>query len=325
MLPPLNTILSELFQAHSVKAVLRDDDVFLPESGRTVSATIVKETTLAQGMSVQLDVRFTVAPGLTIVESFAGIGEDKEKATGNAVQSFAANSFHVFLTAFLRSENDHAAQETWNVGGKQRTVTAGNVGLRGKPPVEGEALVAWTEYFREQLGTQNLGPETHWIRVYYAQNQSKAVVCEVMRDNETWDEMQSVMSAFPWPLSEDFYSMRLFLVVVGDDSILTPKRAVAILAETVEANSDATDDEIYAAMADAKIPEAMAHRAFLFTQIAWGRLLLVRMGITFSPDYHYFDSGGNVAESGHVAEEPFLRLPFPSAASMSALQHTSVS
>ena len=30
------------------------------------------------------------------------------------------------------------------------------------------------------------------------------------------------------------------------------------------------------------------------------------MGITFSPDYYYFDSAGNVTESGRVAEEPYF-------------------
>ena len=48
----------------------------------------------------------------------------------------------------------------------------------------------------------------------------------------------------------------------------------------------------------------MAHRAFLFTQIAWGRLLLQTLPLTFSPDYFFLDAHGNIIESGRVAEEP---------------------
>ena len=261
-MPPLNTILFELFQAHGVKAVLRDDDVFFPESGRKVSAAIINETPQANGMSVRMDVRFTIASGLTIAEAFVGIGEDKENAIGSAIQSFAANSLHVFLAAFFQTSQEQVTEEEWIIGSKKRSVTIGNVGIRGKKPVQGTALLEWFPYFEKVIGQHTLGPEPHWIRLYYAHSQGKLVVCEVLLDNEVWEEVQTEMSAFSWPSGEDFYSLRIFLVIAGDESVITPKRSVAILAETVEASPDTTDEEIYAALADAGVPEAAAHRAF---------------------------------------------------------------
>ncbi|MES2463890.1 MAG: DUF6348 family protein [Armatimonadota bacterium] len=310
-LPPLNTIVLDLFRSHNVAATLEDDWIVFSDSGRRASAAVVQEIPQKSGLLVRIDVRFAIAPGLTIIESFAGIGTDKEKAVLDALQSFAANSLHVLLAAFLDQSSaqvdaEQVTQEAFFIGGRQRLVTAGNIGIRGKPPVQGEALTAWVDHFKTLLGEQDLGPETHWLRLYYAQAQGKSSACEVLLDNEVWDEMQTQMAAFAWPSGEDFYSVRLFLTVGGDDSMLTPKRIVALLAETVEANPDVDEDEIYRTLGAVQVSEAAAHRAFLFTQIAWGRLLLQTLPITFAPDYFWLDAEGNVTESGQLAEEPYF-------------------
>jgi hypothetical protein len=87
---------------------------------------------------------------------------------------------------------------------------------------------------------------------------------------------------------------------------MTPEAAVARLAEIIAAHPEATGDEIYAAMAEAGVPDAEAGHAYDFTQIAWGRVLLDGMGIDFSPDYLRFDAAGEVVESGRLAEQPYF-------------------
>ena len=42
---------------------------------------------------------------------------------------------------------------------------------------------------------------------------AKAGPCEVLLDNEVWNEMQAEMAAVDWPSGQDFYSVRVFLVV----------------------------------------------------------------------------------------------------------------
>jgi hypothetical protein len=56
--------------------------------------------------------------------------------------------------------------------------------------------------------------------------------------------------------------------------------------------------------ADAGVPDALAHRAYLFTQVAWGRAILADLGVEFSPEYVCFDASGEVVESGRLADEP---------------------
>jgi hypothetical protein len=84
---------------------------------------------------------------------------------------------------------------------------------------------------------------------------------------------------------------------------MSPEMAVTQLAEIIATNPELTDDEIYAAMAEAEIPRLVANRAFKFTQIAWGRIHLAGMNIRFSPDYACLDAEGNIVESGLLTNE----------------------
>lgn len=87
---------------------------------------------------------------------------------------------------------------------------------------------------------------------------------------------------------------------------MTPQAAVARLAEIVTPRAEFTEDDIYAAMADAGIPESVADRAYKFTQIAWGRAFLAGMGVSFSPEYTCFNGAGAVIESGRLADQPYF-------------------
>ncbi|MES1244395.1 MAG: hypothetical protein ABUT39_22515 [Acidobacteriota bacterium] len=82
--------------------------------------------------------------------------------------------------------------------------------------------------------------------------------------------------------------------------------AVARLAEFVAPRAEFTQNDVYAALADAGIPFLVADRAFKFTQAAWGRVSLGGLGVHFAPDYLCLDGAGDVVESGLLAEEPYF-------------------
>jgi hypothetical protein len=269
------------------------------------NASIVREMSQGFGLSVQLDVQLEIAPGRTIVESFAGLGETRDKAGADALHNFTVNSFHVLLAAFFHPDDQQVAREEWVAGSRRSRVTIGNVGVRGTPPVQGEQLVAWFKRFEEKLKERPLEQGTHWVRLYYGQMQDRAVACEVLLDNQVWEELQSEMAAFDWPRGDAFYSVRVFLVMqVKDEGPVTPESAVARLAEIVAGWPEFTEDEVYEAMAEAGLPDALAHRAYRFTQIAWGRAFLTGLGVQFSPEYVCFNASGAVVESGRLADEP---------------------
>jgi hypothetical protein len=94
---------------------------------------------------------------------------------------------------------------------------------------------------------------------------------------------------------------------------VTPQTAVTRLAEIVAPRAEFTEDEVYMAMADAGIPESVADRAYKFTQIAWGRVLLDGLGVRFAPEYTCFDGAGEVVESGRLVDQPYFAAATASA------------
>ena len=223
----LAEVLRDLFQAHGVEANLGEQWVDFPNRGMRVGASILQEIKQPTSFTVELEVRFEFAPGRTIVEAFAGLGDTKDSAVVDALENFVANSFHVLLVAFFRTQESQrdaepsveelVSQEEWLLGGQKRRVTVGNLGVRGKPPVQGAQLVASLEEFKQRLKQQPFGPQTHWVRLYYAQRQGKRVAFEVLLDNQAWEVMEAKMAAYTWPSGGDFYSMRVFLVIDGED------------------------------------------------------------------------------------------------------------
>lgn len=87
---------------------------------------------------------------------------------------------------------------------------------------------------------------------------------------------------------------------------MTPDAAVARLAALIAARGEFSEDAIYAALADAGIPDIVADRAYKVTQIAWGRMFLDGLGVRFSSNYLCFNGAGEVVESGLLAEEPYF-------------------
>jgi hypothetical protein len=87
---------------------------------------------------------------------------------------------------------------------------------------------------------------------------------------------------------------------------MTPEMAVRRLTDIIDSEGEFTEDGVYSAMAQAGIPEAVADRAFKFTQIAFGRVFLDGMGIKFPVDYLCFNAAGDVIESGLLAEQPYF-------------------
>jgi hypothetical protein len=202
-----------LFQAHGVECVQGKDWIVFPKQGVKANGEVFDGMVHPNGLTIQLDVRFSFATNQTIIESFAGIGQTRDEAFNDAVQNFAANSLHVLLATFLNENDKEVTVEEWSIAGKRKVVTIGKVGIRGKPPVQGEELVKWFGCFEEKIKNSRLADGTHWVRLYYGQIDHKSLTCEVLLDNEHWSEMQTEMAAFAWPTGPDFYSVRIFLII----------------------------------------------------------------------------------------------------------------
>ena len=113
----------------------------------------------------------------------------------------------------------------------------------------------------------------------------RATACEVLLDNAVWGEMQSEMAAVDWPSGEDFYSVACFSCHSGRkwrDQITLRCGGGAIGGEIVAPRAEFSEDDVYAAMAAAGIPAAVADRAYKFTQTAWGGRSSAHWGSAFT-------------------------------------------
>ena len=207
--------LLSLFEEHKIHAVCEDGWVVLTDYDLRASCAVFNLREPSNGKSLQLDVCIEIGMGRALIESFGGIGGGWEEALADAGQNFISNSFHVILAAFFTEGYDEQiSRETWEIDGVERTVILGNIGLRGSKAAEANTLpLDWFEAFEQKIKERPLDEGSHWIRLYYAHLDNKTIACEVLLDNETWDELQDEMADFDWPERKDFYSVRLFLIV----------------------------------------------------------------------------------------------------------------
>ncbi|MFX1255325.1 MAG: DUF6348 family protein [Promethearchaeota archaeon] len=213
----MNIFLKKIFEEHGIQTQIQDDWLIFQNKQIKINGEIVSETKYKNFFSVQLDVRLQLDTNTTIIESFGGIGQDKDEAILSAQENFAVNSFHVFLAAFFDPNDDQVTKEIWSIGGKKKQVIIGNMGIRGQIPTENNVHVSWFEKFEKKIKAENLEQEINWIRLYFAQMNNEQMECEVLLDNEPWEKMQREMAVIEWPKSKNFFSVRIFIIIQDID------------------------------------------------------------------------------------------------------------
>lgn len=210
----VNDVLQQLFQGHDVEARVQSGLVTFPNHpGLWANGELFR----AYESSVQLDVRLGGFDGDRIlIESIGGFGPDLDAQASFAVQALANGSFHVFLPAFFGRPPCHGTvREIWKMG-SPRAVYAGLITtVFGYPPAKSDGIPNLDFYpaFIKRLETCSLPQGTHWVRIYQMRKKGAVVCNEVLLDNSPWEEMQSFMGEFSWPVAEQHYDVRVFIVI----------------------------------------------------------------------------------------------------------------
>jgi hypothetical protein len=210
----INAVLAQLFQAHGVEAV-HDENVlrFPAHPGRWMNGEAFNPLERAG----QLDFRLEIEPGRLLVESVAGLGRTADEQIDDGLAAFASNSFHVLLSAFFDIPPDHGiVREEWEIGGRKRVVFVGTIGSRFACPTDaaGDPDIRFFDEFTRLLKAQSLPSGTHWLRLYQMRHAGSVKANEVLLDNQPWAELQDGMAAFDWPVQENYYDVRVFLVIL---------------------------------------------------------------------------------------------------------------
>jgi hypothetical protein len=247
--------LAELLRHHGVPAEEKGGQ--LRALDRTWDARIVRELDHA----IQLDVRIELWPGRWLVESVSGLGSGEE-ARADALAAFASGPLHVILDAFGPAQDKQVQRECWQIGQRPFDVVLGPLNVRGRPT----DASAWFASFRRFIEGSELPDGVHWIRVFHAWSNGRRVVLEILLDNRPWPEAVDALADAPWPTGEGFVSVRSFCLLRGGLDVTEVAAAMLVL----------DDDTIIARFGPA------ARRAISFLELAFGRVLLERLGVELS-------------------------------------------
>jgi hypothetical protein len=214
----INEMIAELLRGHGLSVSYYKEWLVCNGTLPGIYGHIVQETQHKDSLTVQLDVQVAVDSDTVIFECFAGIGGDRNKAVQDAIGNFALNSLHPLLSAFYGLSSDQVTTETWEFGGAIWKATIGNWGLKHwaepTPSVPEEVFPTIERLIKSQVLINRI----HWLRLYYAHMDGQTLSTEVLLDNEPWEAAQDQVAKLDWPISDRFYSARLFLILQRTDS-----------------------------------------------------------------------------------------------------------
>lgn len=203
-------ILANMLLAHDLPSIEYKDWLLVDEQLPAMRAETFDFKEYENGASIRLDITLLLASKKTISESYLGIGKNKINAIQNAFQNFVTNSFHVFLSAFWQITNDdQIGIEEWEIKGNKWRVYIGNFGCKGDFNIPENLF----KIIEEQIQEENLEEDLYWLRIYYANVNSREIMIETLKNNEVWPEMENKLKTVAWESSDKFYSLRNFIIL----------------------------------------------------------------------------------------------------------------
>jgi Family of unknown function (DUF6348) len=199
--------------AATIAEMFRDHGVAASANGGVIAFDDHEEAVRVFFSESCLEVVVFLADGREVIEGFGGFGKEPWAVLTDAMQNFARSSFHVLLRALFAPgiPDEQVDVETWQCGGKRYVATVGALVGRG---VDFEAAPNdWYTLLVHAIQERELPSPLNWIRVYYGHMRGKMMATEVLLNNDPWPELEELLRGYAWPASEEFYSVRLFLML----------------------------------------------------------------------------------------------------------------
>jgi hypothetical protein len=260
--------IAELFINHNINCAISENKIGFKKEQISIETYCFDRNSSEELIILQLDV-YIIYGINPILESFAGVGKDFEAAIIDALENFKSNSFHTILSAFFTSEFDIEINKyNWNISGKDFEVFSSNIGIRGKQILN--LSTKWLNQFEEEVKRLELNEGTHWIRLFFAQQQNQITCCEVLLNNEYCTLVQQKAEKFEWYKQDEFYSIRIFMILKNGIDF---ERIVKIVG------SDEEYEDTFSILEKMGLSELEIEKAFAFIPEAFGRKLNQDIGI----------------------------------------------
>lgn len=170
-----------------------------------------KETN--DSVSAELEFRVRLPDQREIVEFVSGSGDTLKKAEDDAVLNFGLTTFHVIYRALINTNDPHQREETVPIGGQPRVLVLGDTMAQAQTTNDTPNLFPMRDEIRKALAPLTLSPETHWMKIVYANHHSEPVICAVTLDNKTDAALTESVKKLSWPKQESFYMAKQFIFV----------------------------------------------------------------------------------------------------------------
>ncbi len=203
--------LKELLIAHEVEFI-EENEWLVPFSKLpAIRATWLPNASQSSGL-LQIDV--FIEENILIEECFAGLGTDAE-GLKDAFNNFSVNSLHVLLSAFWgKHDPQQVDKEIWHINGSDHTVYIGPFGNRGAnsehPGVPDQAF----GIIENNIKNSNIKNQYNWFRTFFCNIGDSEKIYEALHNNEKWLNGENALKSLDWPVSNDYYSTRNFIIAI---------------------------------------------------------------------------------------------------------------
>ena len=260
--------IAALFVNHNINCTTSENKIVFDKEQITIEIYCFERDSSQEFKVLQLDVYidYGINP---ILESFAGLGDDFETATIDAFENFRDNTFHTILSAFFTSKFDEEINKyNWNINGKEFEIFSSNIGFRGIQA--SNFTTEWLNQFEAEVQKLQLTEGTHWIRLFFSQQQNQTSVCEVLLNNNECISIAQKAQQFDWHQQEEFYSIRVFMILKNGIDF---NRVVKIIG------SEEEYEDAFLRLEKMGLSELEIEKAYAFIPEAFGRKLNKEIGL----------------------------------------------
>ncbi len=206
------------WSAHEGYLRIRGTDVQMQAFGYPADFAVPK------GALIQLDVRVRsqrLLQDRTLIESWAGYGDDTDEAIRQAFDAFSIDSLPAILAVFVdrNLEPDQVEWDTWGSGNRMWEVCLGRLTTMnsGTEAVKVRDYGSYVDALRDAY-LREASHELHWLRVFRGVSRGspngECVTGEVLLDNEPWQAGLDILDRWQWPTEPHLYRIREFMIAV---------------------------------------------------------------------------------------------------------------
>ena len=210
----LQPVIKELLEAHGVETSIYKEWVLNKEDLPGIRGFFHNVSKVDSGYCVRLDIDVGANTEQTIFECFAGVGDNEKNTKKDAIEDFCNCTLYVMLAAFWGIiDRDRVRIETWRLNETDWKVYIGNYVRRSKNDEDIPVLEVASSKTEELIKSLTLEDDLYWVRSFYCNAKDENKTSEALLNNESWKNLQNVLSDLDWPATDEYYSARNFIIL----------------------------------------------------------------------------------------------------------------